>query len=69
MFVFNLDLSICSRKKFSLILIGEGGLGSQSLLASGIKCLIFIGCLINCPIWPVRLQMFVIGQFGPETAN
>ena len=25
--------------------------------------------LPNCPIWPARLQMFVIGQFGPERAN
>ena len=25
--------------------------------------------LLNSPIWLVRLQMFVIGQFGAETAN
>ena len=62
-FVFNLHLSICSYKKFSLILIGYGGLCSQSLLASGMKCLIFIGFLTD------RLKMFVIGQFETETSN
>ena len=25
--------------------------------------------LLNCPIWPVLLQMFVIRQFEPEIAD
>lgn len=45
-------------------------LGSSNLLSSGVECFIFIGCLgvlnfhwlLNCPFWPVRLQVFVIGQ-------
>ena len=37
MFVFNLHLSTCSLKKFSLILIGYGALGNQGLLANAMK--------------------------------
>ena len=48
MFVFNLRLSTCSVKDFSSILIGYGGLGGYSLLASGMECLIFSRRL---PVW------------------
>ena len=37
MVVFNLHLWTSSLKKFSLILIAQGELGSYSLLASGMK--------------------------------
>ena len=40
----------------SLIVIGWGGVGSLSLLASGMNCLIYIDCLT------VQFQMLVIGH-------
>ena len=42
---------------------------------SGMKCLIFIGCLtvrfglLACPIANAWNRTGQIGQFGPETAN
>ena len=62
-----MHLSTYPLQKFSLILIGLGGLGSSSLLTSGMKCVIFIGCLT------VRFSLsdykHLFGQFEPETAN
>ena len=52
-------MSICS----------QGGLGSQRFLASDMRCLIFIDWLLNCPIWPVRLQMFVIGHVKSDSLD
>ena len=70
LFVFNLHQSTCSLRKFSLLLIGKGMLGNQSLLASEMMRLIFIGYLTKpFGMSDYRRQKVRIGQFGPETAN